>query len=55
MKTILVTFAQKISCTKGSTTTITTTQLPGVDSARVIPSSPTLIKENSHTPSIKKK
>ena len=37
-----------------TTTTTASTQLPGVDNSRVIPSSPTLIKENSHTPSVRK-
>jgi hypothetical protein len=41
--------------TKSTTTTTTTTKLPGVDTSKVIPSSPTLIKENSHTPSTKQK
>lgn len=36
--------------TSSSTTTTTATQLPGVDMSKVIPSSPTFIKENSHTP-----
>jgi len=41
--------------TTSTTTTTTTTRLPGVDPTKVIPSSPILIKENSHTPSTKKK
>gem|GEM_PF-1200134 len=36
-----------------NSSTITTTSLPGVNNAQVIPSSPIYIKENSQTPTVK--
>jgi hypothetical protein len=41
--------------TNSSTTTSTITNLPGVNNAQVIPSSPIYIKENSQTPTVKDK
>ena len=41
--------------TNSSTVKTVTTNLPGVDSSKVIPSEPIYIKENSSTPSVKGK